>query len=125
MSLKVKNLPVLSVKWKNIDFYVTSVKRITKTGRNIVVYQASNFKAFAKKHVQIYGFRWNIVKFFRTGKQYLGLTHSQLRSKNAQKNHKIFIVSKFLRKLQKHCICKIFYVNFILALIMLNFKGLK
>jgi SRSO17 transposase len=75
------------VKWKNIDFYVTSVKRTTKTGRNIVVYQASNFKAFAKKHVQTYGFRWNIEKFFRTGKQYLGLTHCQLRSKNAQENH--------------------------------------
>ena len=44
-------------------------------------------KAFAKKHVQIYGFRWNIEKFFRTDKQYLGLTHCQLRSKNAQENH--------------------------------------
>jgi hypothetical protein len=69
------------------DFYVTSVKRTTKTGRHIVVYQASNFKAFAKKHVQIYGFRSNIEKFFRTGKQYLGLTHCQLRSKNTQENH--------------------------------------
>jgi hypothetical protein len=38
-------------RWKNIDFYVTSAKRTTKTGRNIVVYQASKFKAFAKKQV--------------------------------------------------------------------------
>jgi hypothetical protein len=41
------------VKRKNINFYVTSVKRITKTGRNIVVYHASNFKAFAKKHARM------------------------------------------------------------------------
>jgi hypothetical protein len=37
------------VKWKNIDFYVNLVKQTTKNGRNIFVYQASNFKAFAKK----------------------------------------------------------------------------
>ena len=45
------------LEWKNINLYITSIKRLTKTGRDIVVYQASNFKAFAKKHVQIYEFR--------------------------------------------------------------------
>jgi uncharacterized protein (DUF169 family) len=53
----------------------------------MIVYQVSNVAAPAKKHVQIYGFRSNIEKFFRTSKQHLGLAHCQMCSKSAQENH--------------------------------------
>jgi SRSO17 transposase len=73
--------------WKKMTLYFTSVKRATKTRRVIIVYQVSNFLTPAKKHVQIYGLRWNIEKFFRTSKQHLGLAHCQMRLKSAQENH--------------------------------------
>jgi len=73
--------------WKEMKLHFTSVKRTTKTGRVTVVYQVSNFKANAREHKKIYGFRWGIEKFFRTAKQHLGLTHCQVRSQVGQENH--------------------------------------
>jgi SRSO17 transposase len=37
--------------------------------------------------MRIYGYRWNIEKFFRTAKQSLGLTHCQSTKKKLQENH--------------------------------------
>lgn len=73
--------------WKGMTLHFTSVKRISKTGRITIVYQVSNFKASAREHSQIYGFRWGIEKFFRTAKQHLGLNHCQAQSRIAQENH--------------------------------------
>lgn len=73
--------------WKGMKLYFTSVKRTSKSGRITVVYQVSNFKASAREHKQIYGFRWGIEKFFRSAKQHLGLNHCQAQSQIAQENH--------------------------------------
>lgn len=73
--------------WKGLSLYFTAVKRTTKKGTIIIIYQVSNYKTKPKNHARIYGFRWNIEKFFRTGKQSLGLNDCQSRSKRAQHNH--------------------------------------
>ncbi len=74
--------------WRSISgLYFTAVKRENRNGENQVVYQVSNYEAEPRKHVQVYGYRWNIEKFFRTAKQHLGLKDCQSRSRQTQSNH--------------------------------------
>lgn len=89
--------------WKNKLLFFTAVKRITKTGNVTVVYQVSNYDTTPKNHAKIYGFRWNIEKFFRTSKQNLGLGDCQARNKNAQHNHilHVFLAYAFLQLVRK------------------------
>jgi hypothetical protein len=72
--------------WKGIDLYFTAIRRLGPKGF-FVTFQVSNYKASAKKHKIIYGYRWNIEKFFRTAKQSLGLNDCQSLKLNKQENH--------------------------------------
>jgi hypothetical protein len=73
--------------WYNIDYYFTAHRRINKNGNIHVIYQISNYKASAREHAYVYGYRWNIEKFFRTAKQNLGFSDCQSRKAERQKNH--------------------------------------
>lgn len=81
--------PIRTVKvlWQGMRLYVTAFLRVMKNGKVTRVYQVSNYKATAAKHVQCYKYRWNIEKFFRTAKQYLGLNDCMARKQKAQEYH--------------------------------------
>lgn len=71
--------------WRGIMLYFTSVKRVTKTGRVIIVYQVSNYKALACEHVQNYGYRWGIEMFFRTANNTWGSMTAKHKNKLLKK----------------------------------------
>lgn len=73
--------------WKETPLYFTALKRQLANGYFTTVFQVSNFKANSSEHVKLYGYRWNIEKFFRTAKQYLGLNDCQSRKIERQKGH--------------------------------------
>lgn len=88
-----KKMRTIRATWKNTDFYISAFRRTNKNGDVTTIYQISNYKAASKVHIQSYGYRWNIEKFFRTAKQKLGLNDCQSRKLNLQQNH---IMSVFL-----------------------------
>jgi IS4 transposase len=61
--------------WNGKKRYFIAVKRAGKHGPKII-YLIANFKAKSKLYAKIYDSRWKIEKFFRTGKQSLGLKNS-------------------------------------------------
>jgi len=73
--------------WKDIPLYFTAVRRRQLNGHFTTVYQVSNYKASAREHINAYGFRWNIEKFFRTAKQKLGLNDCQSIKQEKQEAH--------------------------------------
>lgn len=73
--------------WRGTNLYFTALKRRLANGDFTIVFQVSNFKASVKQHVQLYGYRWNIEKFFRTAKQKLGLNDCQSRKLERQEGH--------------------------------------
>ena len=77
----------IKAEWYGITFYFTALRRVTETGIVTVIYQISNYKASAREHVNAYGYRWNIEKFFRTAKQKLGLNDCQSHKLKLQENH--------------------------------------
>jgi Transposase DDE domain len=58
--------------WNGQLWYFIAVRRSGKRGEKII-YLIANFKAKTRIYAQIYDSRWNIEKFFRTSKQFLGL----------------------------------------------------
>lgn len=90
--------------WKEQSLYFTAVKRVTKKGNELIIFQVSNYLTTPRNHVKIYGFRWNIEKFFRTSKQYLGLCESQSRKKIIQVNHitHVFLSYAILQATRKY-----------------------
>ncbi len=107
-NLQLKNKrksKTIKTDWDGIPIYVTAVKRIRKNS-TIIIYQVSNFKAPARKHIRIYDYRWKIEMFFRTAKQSLGLTHCQSIKRSRQENHIFnvffaYIIIQFERKKYK------------------------
>jgi len=73
--------------WYKINLYFTALRRRTRNGEFITIYQVSNYKASAREHIQAYGYRWNIEKFFRTAKQKLGLNDCQSLKQETQEKH--------------------------------------
>lgn len=73
--------------WHDIKLYFTGIIRWFRNGESTIVFQVSNYKTSAQQHKKIYGYRWNIEKFFRTAKQHLGLNDCQSRKKEKQENH--------------------------------------
>ena len=82
-----RNKRTIGGKWKKMNLFFTGLRRIARTGKITIIYQVSNYKASAREHVQNYGYRWNIEKFFRTAKQKLGLNDCQSRKQESQENH--------------------------------------
>jgi len=100
IKLKGKNHKcTITADWKGSMIFITAFRRFKKNGSSVIVYQASNFKSPARDHVRIYGYRWNIEKFFRTAKQYLGLKDCQSRKIEIQDSHikNIFSIYAFLQ----------------------------
>ena len=93
----------IKAKWCGVEFYITALRRVNKCGNVNVIYQISNFKASAREHVQFYGYRWNIEKFFRTAKQKLGLNDCQAHSRESQENHifNVFFAYALLQRERK------------------------
>lgn len=92
--------------WNSLQVYITAVKRVSKKGNISIVYQVSNAKVSSRDHVRIYGYRWNIEMFFRTAKQYLGLTECQSRKLERQRSHVnnvffAYFILQFERKQKK------------------------
>jgi Transposase DDE domain len=77
--------------YKGIFCYFTAHKRKGKNGTKEVVFIISDVERSAKKHVESYAERWPGEKYFRTGKQHLGLTHCQSTNPEKQRLH-IFLV---------------------------------
>lgn len=73
--------------WYGMQLYFTAHRRRLATGEYTIIYQVSNYKASSRNHVTIYGYRWNIEKFFRTAKQKLGFKECQSRKLERQKKH--------------------------------------
>ena len=67
-----QNQKKIVAEWKGQLWYFIAVRRSGKRGEKII-YLIANFKTKARIYAQIYDSRWNIEKFIRTGKQYLGL----------------------------------------------------
>jgi hypothetical protein len=81
------SLRTIKIIWQGMTLYVTAFLRVMKTGKVTIIYQVANYKTTATKHVQCYKYRWNIEKFFRTAKQYLGLNDCMARKQQAQEYH--------------------------------------
>ena len=81
------NMRTTVAMWHGASYYFTALRRCMKNGIFTTVYQISNYKASSKVHVQAYGYRWAIEKFFRTAKQRLGFGHCQSRKFDRQKKH--------------------------------------
>jgi hypothetical protein len=83
-----KSCKTIKAFWKGQSVYITAVKRYQKEDGSLrIVYQISNVPMVARKHAKIYDLRWPVEKFFRLGKQRLGLTECQSRKKSSQENH--------------------------------------
>ncbi len=77
----------IKVVWHKLNLYLTAQKRISKNGKESIVYQVSTYFSKPSKHVKIYKKRWPIEKMFRTTKQYLGLQECQSTKMETQLNH--------------------------------------
>ena len=70
-----QNQKKVIAEWNGQMWYFIAVRRSGKHGEKII-YLIASFNTKARIYVKIYDSRWNIEKFFRTGKQYLGLKDS-------------------------------------------------
>lgn len=77
--------------YKGIFCYFTAHKRNGKNGTKEVVFIVSDLERSAKEHVKSYAERWPGEKYFRTGKQHLGLAHCQSTDAEKQRLH-VFLV---------------------------------
>jgi SRSO17 transposase len=100
-----KSCRTIKAFWKGESVYITAVERYEKDGSKRIVYQISNVETLARNHAKAYDQRWHVEKFFRTSKQYLGLTHCQSRKRSLQENHiyNVFLAYAILQfERQKH-----------------------
>jgi hypothetical protein len=73
--------------YKGVFCYFTAHKRNGKNGTKEVVFIVSDLERLAKKHVEAYDERWPGEKYFRTGKQHLGLSQCQSTDAEKQRLH--------------------------------------
>ena len=78
--------------WYGLDLYLTAVKHVKRDGSFMFKYQVSNYKSSANEHIMAYKKRWPIEKFFRTGKQKLGLQDCVMRKFS---DHTLHIMNVF------------------------------
>jgi hypothetical protein len=70
-----QNQKKIVAEWNGEMWYFIAVRRSGKRGPKII-YLIANFKTKSRLYAKIYDSRWKIEKFFRTGKQFLGLKNS-------------------------------------------------
>jgi hypothetical protein len=73
--------------YKGYDLFFTAHKRNATGDKKEVVFIVSNVLRTPKEHVQAYSERWPPEKYFRSGKQYIGITHCQSINADKQKFH--------------------------------------
>lgn len=73
--------------FKGLLCYFTVQKRKGKNGKHETVFIVSDLKRSPKEHVKKYKQRWPSEKFFRTGKQHIGLRDCQSINAKKQKLH--------------------------------------
>jgi hypothetical protein len=86
----------IHVIWHGMHVYITAHRRFDKNQNETIVYLISTFKAKPIEHVNIYQFRWNIEKFFRTAKQKLGLENCTAQKIETQKNHVAAVIFAYV-----------------------------
>ena len=77
----------IKVMWYGLELFITAEKRISKSGKESIVFLAATYKARPSKYVKDYKKRWPIEKFFRTAKQYLGIQECFSRDLDIQSQH--------------------------------------
>lgn len=70
-----QNQKKIVAEWKGKMWHFIAVRRSGKHGEKII-YLITNFQTKSRIYAKIYDSRWKIEKFFRTGKQSLGLKNS-------------------------------------------------
>jgi hypothetical protein len=75
------------VYWHGMQVYLTATIVYSIKRKPQIIYLISNINQSAKSHHKTYSKRWGIEKFFRTAKQYLGLSDCQSRKKVRQEGH--------------------------------------
>jgi hypothetical protein len=85
--------------YKGIPVYIVAFKRKERSGKIRLVYLVTSEKESPKKTIQTYRKRWNVEKFFRTGKQHLGLRDCQALSAVKQEAHifAVFVIYAWLQ----------------------------
>ena len=73
--------------YKGHLLYFTAQKRNATNNKKDVVFIVSNVIRTPKEHVQAYSERWPTEKYFRSGKQHIGLAHCQSTNADKQKFH--------------------------------------
>ena len=73
--------------YKGHDLYFTAHKRNATSDKKEVVFIVSNVIRTPKAHVQAYSNRWPAEKYFRSGKQHIGLAHCQSINADKQRFH--------------------------------------
>ena len=96
----------IKIKWHGLVLYLTAERRIDKHGEESIVFLAATYFALPKKYVQNYKERWPIEKFFRTGKQYLGIAECFSTNLETQRDHVAatmfaYAIAQFEMKIRK------------------------
>ena len=77
----------IKVIWHGLPLFITAEKRVSKKGKESIVFLAATYKAKPSKYVKDYKKRWPIEKFFRTAKQHLGIKECFSRDLDIQACH--------------------------------------
>lgn len=77
----------IEVTWQGFSLFVTVEKMKNRDGSVAFRYLMSNVKRTTQEYINIYWLRWPIEKFFRTGKQKLGLSQCQSTAIEKQNAH--------------------------------------
>lgn len=104
-----QNQKKIIAEWDGQLWYFIAIRRTGKRGTKII-YLIANFNTKARIYAKIYDSRWNIEKFFRTGKQYLGLKNSFSTDATIYLNHikcvffSYCLLQILMKKLRLDCI---------------------
>lgn len=104
-----QNQKKIVASWNGQKWYFIAIRRSGKRGPRII-YLIANFNTKSKLYAKIYDSRWKIEKFFRTGKQSLGLSSSFSLEAKIYLNHMkcVFfaycLLQLLMKKLKLNCI---------------------
>jgi len=73
--------------WHDLTLYLTAERRISKYGKESIVYLAATYDTRPIRYVKDYKLRWPIEKIFRTEKQYIGIAECFSTQLETQEKH--------------------------------------